>query len=138
VRSSRLIGASVLIFGALLFSSQLTLAQVTQQGRSWSSQAVLFPSYRATRSPSPRPLPTLRCRLMLHSLCEATPSLRQMEKQQPVGIIRDRLCQHEALGTAESTLFGIHMASHTQNGGHPRRPKHFGAGKVPANHNVIN
>jgi hypothetical protein len=60
-----------------------------------------------------------------------------MEKQQPVGIIRDRLCQHEALGAAESTLFGTHRFPHLLNLPSIHTPKHFGAGKVPA-HNVIN
>jgi hypothetical protein len=54
--------------------------------------------------------PTLRGRLRFDSLCEATPCVRQVKKPHLVGIIRDRLCQHEALGAAESTLFGTHRS----------------------------
>jgi hypothetical protein len=58
----------------------------------------------------PARLPSVRGRLRFDSLCEATPSFRQVKKPNLVARICDRLCQHEALGTAESTLFGTHRS----------------------------
>ena len=86
----------------------------------------------------PSRLHTIRGRLRFDSLCEATPCVRQVKKQHLVGIIRDRLHQHEALGAVESTLFWTHRFPHLLNMPSIHTPKHFGAAKVPANHNVIN
>jgi hypothetical protein len=50
-----------------------------------------------------------------HSISKMTPSLCQLKKHNPVGIIRGRLCQSEASGTIPSTLFGSHSAFPTRS-----------------------
>jgi hypothetical protein len=57
---------------------------------------------------SGRPLHTLRCRLTLRSLCEATPRVRQVKKPHLVARICDQPRQLEAIGAVASTLFGTH------------------------------
>jgi hypothetical protein len=85
-----------------------------------------------------RRLPTVRGRLGFDSLCEATPSVRQVKKQHLVGMICGQLRQLEAFGPVASTLFGTHRFRHLLNMPSIHTPKRFGAHKVPANHNVIN